>query len=268
MMVIMRWISGIGLLLAAAGAMAAIQSKAVDYADGDVPLHGVLYWDDAIKGKRPGVLVIHEWWGLNDYAKQRARMLAELGYVAFAADMYGDHKVTTHAKDAKGWMQQITANTDTWQARAALGLEQLRSSDLVDAEKLAAIGYCFGGATVMQMVYAGMDVDGVVSFHGSLPPASAGQVAAMKAAGQRPAVLVAHGNSDPFVPPERIVAFKAALDEAEVDWEMDSYARTLHGFTNPDAASFGMAALAYNEKADKRSWARMQAFFAEIFAPK
>lgn len=253
-------------LSAAAPAWSAVKSKTVSYQDGAATLTGHLYWDDAIRGKRPGVLVIHEWWGLNDYARSRAEQLAKLGYVAFAADMYGDHKVTTHAEDAKGWMQQITGNIDAWQRRAALGLQQLKASKRVDGDKLAAIGYCFGGATVAQMVYAGQDVRGVVSFHGSLPPASAEQVMAMEEAKHKPRVLVAHGDADPFVPAERISAFKAALSEAGVDWEMDVYAGAKHGFTNPGAASFGMAALAYDEKADRRSWARMQAFFREIFA--
>lgn len=252
-------------LFIAAPAWGAVQSKAITYKDGDASLTGYLYWDDAIKGKRPGVLVIHEWWGLNDYARDRASQLAKLGYVAFAADMYGDHKVTTHAEDAKGWMTQITSNIDAWQRRAGLGLEQLKQSPMVNAGQLAAIGYCFGGATVMQMVYAGMDVDGVVSFHGSMPPASAEQVASLKAAAHKPKVLLAHGDADPFVPAERISAFKGALSDAGVDWEMDIYAGARHGFTNPDAGSFGMAALAYDAEADQRSWARMQTFFKGLF---
>jgi dienelactone hydrolase len=239
---------------------AEIQMKEVTYKDGDQPLTGYLAWDDAIKGKRPGVMVVHEWWGLNDYAKERAKMLAEEGYVAFAADMYGPGKVTTHANDAKGWMTQITQNQEAWQKRALLGLEQLKASPHVDKSKLASIGYCFGGATVMQMAYAGADLKGVVSFHGSLPPASPEQAAAIK-----PRVLIAHGNIDPFIPAERIVKFKQALEDANVDWEMDIYGGAKHGFTNPEAGEFGMDALAYDEKADTRSWTRMKAFFDEIF---
>lgn len=253
-------------LSVAAPAWAEVQSKTVSYQDGEATLTGYLYWDDTIKGKRPGVMVIHEWWGLNDYAKQRASMLAELGYVAFAADMYGDNKVTTHAEDAKGWMMQITANSEAWQRRAALGLDQLKASALVDAESLAAIGYCFGGATVMQMVYAGLDLDAVVSFHGSLPPASAEQVATLQAAKTTPHVLIAHGDADGFVPVERIAAFKTALTDAGLDWEMDVYGGAKHGFTNPDADSFGMGGLAYSPVADARSWQRMQAFLDEHFA--
>jgi dienelactone hydrolase len=242
-------------------ATAEVQFKTVTYSDGDQQLKGYLAWDDSIKGKRPGVLVIHEWWGLNDYAKKRAGMLAEEGYVAFAADMYGPGKVTSHADDAKGWMMQITANVDSWQKRAQLGLDQLKASELVDSSKLAAIGYCFGGATVMQLAYSGADIDGVVSFHGSLPPATPEQAGKIKSS-----VLIAHGDADPFIPAERVTAFKKALSDANVDWEMDIYNGARHGFTNPGAGDFGMEALAYNEKADQRSWNRMKAFFNEIFS--
>jgi dienelactone hydrolase len=249
------------LLCAPLVAGAAIQTERVEYRDGDTVLTGYLSYDDAIEGKRPGVLVIHEWWGLNDYAKKRAEMLAELGYVAFAADMYGDNKVTEHAPDAQGWMQQITANQSAWQQRAIAGLETLKSSDRVDTEKLAAIGYCFGGATVMQMAYAGADLDGVASFHGSLPPAGTVEPGTIK-----PSILIAHGEADSFVPPERIAAFKEGLDAAGADWQMVVYSGARHGFTNPGAAAYGMDALAYDPKADARSWTLLQGFFDEVFA--
>jgi dienelactone hydrolase len=187
-------------------------------------------------------------------------MLAEMGYVAFAADMYGGGKMTRHADEAKGWMKQIMASIDDWQRRANLALEQLRTNPNVESEKLAAIGYCFGGATVMQLAYAGADLVGVVSFHGSMPPATPEQAASVKAR-----VLVAHGDADSFVPPERIDAFKNALSGAGVDWEMNIYAGARHGFTNPYANGYGMDGLAYNENADRRSWLRMLAFFEELF---
>jgi dienelactone hydrolase len=249
------------LFLFTSSIYAEVQFKQVEYRDGDQKLSGYIAWDDSIEGKRPGVLVVHEWWGLNDYSKKRARMLAEQGYVAFAADMYGDGKVTTHADDAKGWMTQITANEADWQKRAQLGLEQLKSNELVDDDKLAAIGYCFGGATVMQLAYAGTELDGVVSFHGSLPPATPEQASNIKTS-----VLVAHGDADSFIPAERITAFKKALSDAGVDWEMNIYSGARHGFTNPGAGDFGMDALAYDEKADRRSWQKMKAFFDEIFS--
>ena len=159
----------LGIAIAGTAAQAAVKTKTIEYKDADATLKGVLAWDDAVSGKRPGVLVVHEWWGLNDHAKSRAVALAEAGYVAFALDMYGDDKVTSHGDQAGAWMKQITANVDAWRSRASAGLAVLKSQPQADAGKVAAIGYCFGGATVMQMAYAGSDVKAVVSFHGSLP---------------------------------------------------------------------------------------------------
>lgn len=242
-------------------ASAEVQTKAVDYMDEDVPLTGHLYWDDSIEGERPGVLVIHEWWGLNDYAKKRARMLAELGYVAFAADMYGNDQVTDDPSQAQEWMQYITADVELWRQRAGLGLAQLKASEYVDADKTAAIGYCFGGGTVMQMAYGGADVHGVVSFHGSLPAAPEevwGKI--------EPEILVLHGQADSFIAPEVVTNFQNKLEEAGANWEMDIYGGARHGFTNPDAGDYGIDNLQYDAQTDARSWARMQAFFDELFA--
>jgi dienelactone hydrolase len=174
--------------------------------------------------------------------------------------MYGDAKVTEHANEAKAWMQQITENVEVWQRRAQLGLEQLRARPEVDSERLAAIGYCFGGATVLQMAYAGMDLKGVVSFHGSLP--TPGDDAANPIEAR---VLVAHGDADQFVSAERISAFKDALNKAGVDWEMDIYGGARHSFTVPDAERKGIDNLKYDPLADTRSWQRLLGFFHEIF---
>ena len=249
------------LAIVALPASAAIQSKAVSYQHGDEQLTGHLYWDDAQSGKRAGVLVIHEWWGLNAYAKQRARMLAELGYVAFAADMYGTGKVTDSTDQAREWMQEVTADVEGWRERAGLGLQQLLNSGLVEAQRTAAIGYCFGGASVLQMAYANLPVQGVVSFHGALPAAP------QEAKGKiGPRILVLHGQADSFVAPEVVSNFRNKLDEAGADWEMNTYGGARHGFTNPNAGKRGMDNLKYDAKADARSWARMQAFFAEVLA--
>jgi dienelactone hydrolase len=246
-------------LFAASQASAEVQSKTIEYKDGETVLTGFLAWDDAVTGKRPGILVVHEWWGLNDYAKSRAKQLAAEGYVAFALDMYGNDKVTDHPDQASEWMKQITANIDLWARRAQLGLEVLMSQEQVEAGKTAAIGYCFGGATVMQMAYSGTDLKAVVSYHGSLPPAPENVTSVA------PRVLVAHGRDDQFIPAERVDAFQAGLDRTGADWEMTVYSGTRHSFTNPGASAYGIDNLAYNETADKRSWAAMLRLFGEVF---
>jgi dienelactone hydrolase len=198
--------------------------------------------------------------GISGETERRTKMLAELGYVAFAADMYGDNKVTESPDQARQWMQQVTVDVDLWRERANLGLGQLKASDLVDTRKLAAIGYCFGGGTVLQMAYGGADLRGVVSFHGSLPAAPEEAKGKIK-----PKILALHGQADAMIPPEVVQNFEAKATAAEANWELVSYGGVRHGFTNPDAGKAGIANLKYDAQADARSWARMKDFFAEIF---
>ena len=234
--------------------------ETVEYKDGDVTLKGYLAYDDAKPGKRPGVLVIHEWWGLNEYAKSRAEQLAKLGYVAFAADMYGDGFVTTSAEEAGKHAGQFKEDRVAGRRRIRAGLAVLQQQKLVDAHRIAAIGYCFGGTSVLELARSGADVAGVVSFHGGLAtplPAKAGEVKAK--------VLVCHGADDAFESPAEIAAFQQEMREAGADWRMIYYGGALHSFTNPQSGKFGIPGVAYNEKADRRSWADMQQFFAEIF---
>ena len=238
--------------------LAEIQTKAIPYQHGEVQLEGFLAWDDAQTGKRPGILVVHEWWGLNEYARDRARQLAALGYAAFAVDMYGKGQVTTHPDQAATWMKQVQADVKVWQARALTGLAVLQSQAMVDPQRLAAIGYCFGGATVLQLAYSGADVKGVVSFHGALPLPSENLNAKAK-------ILIAHGNADPFLTEEHVRTFRQALDAANLDWQMVVYAGARHSFTNPGADAHGIDALKYNHQADLRSWKHMQFFFEELF---
>ncbi len=239
---------------------AKVQSRVVPYTYGEMLYEGFIAWDDASKGKRPGILVVHEWWGLNDYARSRAEQLAELGYVAFAVDMYGKGKVTTHPEKAGEWAKLTTSRVDEWLGRAQEGLKLLQADQNVDVARLAAIGYCFGGATVMQLVYGGAPVKGVVSFHGSLPlpPAS-------KSINNSAKVLIAHGASDPFLNPDHIGQFKEALDTAEIDWQMVWYSGAQHSFTNPSADQYKLNGAKYNQQADQRSWIHMQQFFDELF---
>lgn len=247
-------------LLAAELAVAEIRTERVPYRQGELTLEGYLAWDDATKGKRPGVLVVHEWWGLNDYARGRAEQLARLGYVAFALDMYGKGKVTEHPDQAGAWMKGVQANVTGWRLRAMAGLEVLRGHDRVDASRLAAVGYCFGGATVLQLAYGGAPVKGVVSFHGALPVPDLTQ-----APPSAPKILLAHGNADPFVPDQDVARLRGELEAAGFDWHLVVYAGARHGFTNPDAGRYGLDALKYDRQADQRSWAHMQLFFDELF---
>lgn len=248
------------ITLAGASAQAELKKQAIDYDIDGEPHQGYLVWDDAFSGERPGVLVVHEWWGLNDYAKYRADEVAKLGYVAFAADMYGTGKVTDSADQAREWMQGVTVDVEEWRNIANAGLAQLKKHPMVDADKVAAIGYCFGGGTVLQMAYGGLDVLGVVSFHGSLPSLPKEDEAKLKAH-----IDVEHGGADPFVPAEQLAMFKARLDAVHADYQFHEYAGVKHSFTNPNAGKRGMAALQYDANADRESWTNMQATLERLF---
>jgi dienelactone hydrolase len=250
------------LLLLTLPVRAEIVEKDVTYEFDGEKYTGRLVYDDALEGPRPGVLVIHEWWGLSDYEKRRARMLAELGYVAFAADIYGTGKLTDDPEQAEQWMSWVTADPAEWRERVRAALDQLLVGGRVDPARVAAIGYCFGGATVLQAAYGNLPLAGVVSFHGALPAApeeAKGKIG--------PRILAFHGAADPFVAPEVAAGFQAALEEAGADWEMVVFGGVRHSFTNPGADQRGMEALKYDADADLRSWAGMQEFFREIFAP-
>ena len=248
-------------LLTSTAARSEIVTETVSYQDGDTALQGHIYYDDAVVGKRPGVLVVHEWWGLDDYAKRRASMLAELGYIAFTADMYGVGKVTEHPDQAKEWMMVNASNVPAWRGRAELALQQLTEHKLTDTENTAAIGYCFGGATVVELAYSGAALKGVASFHGSLPLPVEGETPDLKAQ-----LLILHGEADPFVEKSHVTKFREQLNTINADWEMVSYGGVMHSFTNASAGDHGMPALKYDARADQRSWARLQQFFDEIFA--
>ena len=243
-------------------AQAEVKSEAIAYQDGDTQLQGYLYYDDAISGKRPGVIVVHEWWGLNDYAKHRAEMLAKLGYAAFALDMYGDNKVTTHAKDAKGWSTQITENTDAWRRRALAGLDALKADARVDPEHLAAVGYCFGGSTVMQMAYAGADLDGVVSFHGSLPTPAEGEGTADQ--GEHPGRPRRGGCLRP-TGQGRGIQGRPGGRQGRLGIHL--LRRCRPRLQQPGCGSYGIDNIRYDERADRRSWATMQAFLERGLDP-
>jgi len=247
------------ILLVSLPAQATIVSRAVEYKQGDTVLKGYLAHDDAKAGKRPGVLVVHEWWGLNDYVRSRVNKLAQLGYVAFALDMYGKDVWTTDPNKAKELMGHLVGSP-LLRERANAGLAILRKNQLVDPKRIAAIGYCFGGTTVLELAYSGADVAGVASFHGGLTapqPEDEGRIKAK--------VLVLHGADDGFISAEKITAFQEGMRKAGADWQMVYFGGAVHSFTNPGADKVGIKGIAYNKKADERSWRYMQAFFKEIF---
>jgi dienelactone hydrolase len=252
----------VGLLLAAQS-RAAVKSQEVSYEYEGTKLKGYLYWDDAVKGKRPGVLVVHEFWGLDAYAKKRAEMLAELGYVAFAADMYGEGKLTEHPNEAGAMAGEVRKNIKMWQGRAQAGLKILKANEHCDGSKLAAIGYCFGGSTALQLAYSSPDVTAVVTFHAALPIPTEEQAKAIKAK-----ILICHGAEDTFIPEDVCTKFRAALTNAGVDYAMHYYGGAVHSFTVPEADKKGLKGIKYDANADKRSWREMQSLFNEVFATK
>jgi len=251
------------VLLFSSSLQAALHEENVDYKAGDTNLKGYLVWDDAKGDKQPGVLVVHEWWGLNDYAKQRARMLAALGYTALAVDMYGDGKTSEHAADAAGFMNSVLEHEELGTQRFLAAKEFLAKQPSVDAGRIAAIGYCFGGATVLNMARNGVDLAAVVSFHGNLVTKTLAKPGIVKAQ-----VLVLNGADDGFVTADSIANFKQEMKQAGAKYRFVNYPGAVHGFTNPDADRLGKAnnlPIAYNAKADKKSWAEMQKLFKKVF---
>jgi dienelactone hydrolase len=246
--------------------VAAVQTKTIKYKVGDQEFVGHLAWNDSLTGKRPGILVCHEWWGLNDYARSRADQLAKLGYVAFAGDMYGAGKSTEHPSEAMQMATHVRQNVEEWKKRALTALEVLKQQPTVDTSRLAAIGYCFGGSTALELAYSGADLRAVVTFHAALPTPSAEEARAIK-----PTLVICTGAKDAFIPAEAIQQFRDALETAHADYEIDIYSGAVHSFTVPTADRHNNPGMAYNKNADERSWARMLRLFDEKFgaaAPK
>lgn len=251
---------GAMMLLGLSGrAEAKVVGQAVIYQDGEATLEGYLAYDDALAGPRPGVLVAHEWTGLGDYVKRRADMLAALGYIAFAADIYGQGVRPATPEAAGAEAGKYGSDRALLRSRMNAALTQLRATPGVDSARLAAIGYCFGGMAVLELARSGADIAGVVSFHGSLDtpaPEDARQI--------RAKVLVLHGAADPHVPMSAVEGLVKELSDAGVDWQLKLYGGAMHAFTNP-ATNRPESGAAYNEPADRRSWQDMRDFFAEIF---
>jgi dienelactone hydrolase len=248
------------LLFTALGASAAIRTETVEYKEGDTVLEGYVAYDDSILNRRPGVLIVHQWKGFGEYEKKRAEMLAKLGYVAFAADIYGKGVRPKDTQEAAALAGKYKKDVALLRKRVNAGLEQLRKTRSVDGQNVAAIGYCFGGTTVLELARSGADVDGVVSFHGGLGTPNPDDAKNIKAR-----VLALHGADDPFVPDAEVKSFAEEMRNARADWQLVAYGNSVHSFTHWDAGTDNSKGAAYNEKADKRSWAAMRAFFDELF---
>ncbi len=245
---------------------AAVVEKPVEYLAGKDTLKGYIAYDDNLKEKRPGILVVHEWWGNNDYSRMRASMLAQLGYVAFALDMYGNGRQANNPDEAGKLAGEVGKDLPLMTARFTAALDELKKNEFVDPTRIGAIGYCFGGGVVLNMARQGVDLRGVVSFHGNLAtqaPAEKGKVKAQ--------ILVCNGADDKFASAQVIKDFKGEMKSAGVGFTFINYAGSVHAFTNPAATELGKKfnmPIAYNEKADKKSWRDMQNFFKKVFRKK
>lgn len=241
-------------------AFAAVQTKEIDYKDGDVALQGFLAWNDTAQGNAPGVLIVHEWWGHNDYARMRAKQLAELGYVAFALDMFGKGVQAKDAQEAGKLAGPFYQDRNLMRSRATAGLNVLKGQKMVDSTRIAAIGYCFGGSTVLELARSGAPVLATVSFHGGLDFPDNGDCKNIKGT-----VLICTGADDPMVPPEKVQAFEKQLKAAKVDYAIYTYGHAVHAFTNPEADKRNLPGIGYNEHADKRSWDALKALLKDKF---
>lgn len=237
-----------------------IQTRTIDYQDGEVDLQGYLAWDDAVEGKRPGVMIAHAWAGRSEFENGKAEELAKLGYVGFALDNFGKGILGRNTEENSTLIQPFLDDRTMLQGRLQIALDVLKGLDEVDASRVAAIGFCFGGLCVLDLARTGTDLAGVVSFHGLF--GSPGNTAGNKIKAK---VLALHGWDDPMAPPDQVVSLAEELSSMGADWQLHGYGNTMHAFTNPQAndPDFGTV---YNPDADRRSWNAMQNFLSEIFA--
>jgi dienelactone hydrolase len=254
----MALLSVVFAIATAGPAFSAVKTEVVEYRDGDQVLEGYLAWDDSFHGKRPGMVVVHEWMGLGDYAKRRAREVAALGYVALAADIYGKGIRAQNAQEAGQLAGKFKGDLPLLRSRARAAFDALAKNPRVDGSKVFAMGYCFGGTAALELARSGAPLAGVVSFHGGLATKSPSD-----AKNIRCRVLALHGAADPFVPPAEVAAFQKEMDDAKVDWEMNLYSGAVHSFTNPDSGNDPSKGAAYDAKADARSWEALKVFLQE-----
>jgi dienelactone hydrolase len=242
-------------------ALAEIKTEVVDYKQGNTALQGFVAWDDAIPGKRPGVLVVHEWWGHNQHARNQAERLARAGYVGFALDMFGKGKLASHPQDAQAFVAEATADPKAERARFDTALALLKKRKEVNPAKIAAIGYCFGGGVVLDMLRQGEPLSAAATFHGALTS---------KLTAKKPIktpILVLAGADDPMVGKAQLDAFKQEMTAAGAHFRVVEYPGAKHAFTNPDAGKAGVPGLEYNAKADQQSWEELMVFFKDVFGP-
>lgn len=252
--------AGILLLIMTGISGAKIMTSEIDYKQDSTVFKGFVAYDEKNTGMRPGVLVVHEWWGLNDFVREKAKALAAMGYVAFAPDMYGDGRNTTDQQVASRMAGEVRG-TPLFRKRVVLGLATLRDMPNVDTSRMAVIGFCFGGTAALELAYSGAKIKGAVAFHAGLVSPSENDLKTLTAK-----LLVLHGAEDPFTPADSVRHFQETLKKSAVDWQMIYFGGAVHGFTNPSNGSDNKKGLAYNPVAARRSWKYMENFLDELFA--
>lgn len=248
------------LSLVANSVFAKMHKEEIVYKHGDAEFKSYLFWDDAFDGKRPGILVMPEQWGMSDYITLRAEMLAESGYVALAVDLYGQARVTRKETEASMWKDDLVKDISLWRKRAQLALEKLLTHENVDSEKTAAIGYSLGGASALHLAHSGASLGGVVNLHGEVPP-----ITPDDANKTQSRILLLLGANDPYVSKEEALKVTDIYSNAEIDWEMDIYGLAKHSFTNPYADGYGVNGLEFQPESDKLAWARILSFLESVF---
>lgn len=249
----------IALALMGPFAHAKIKTETVSYKEGSTTLKGYLAYDDSQKDPRPGLVLVHEWMGLNDYAKRRAREMAEKGYVVLAADIYGNGLTTKSPKEAGQLAGKYKDDRALFRRRMQAALDTLKAQKNVEPSKIAAMGYCFGGTGVLELARSGADIKGVISFHGGLGSPTPADAKNIKAK-----VLVLHGAVDPYVPADEVAAFQKEMNDAHVDYQFIAYSDTVHAFTNPDSGKDPSKGAAYNPVSERRSINAMNGFLDEV----
>lgn len=237
-----------------------LKSQFIEYKDGNTTLEGYLVYDESIKGKRPAALVVHDWMGLGKFTEGRADELAKMGYIAFAPDIYGKDVRPVTPQEAGKQAGFYKSDRKLLRSRVNAGYELLKNNDLTNTKKIVALGYCFGGTTVLELGRSGADLAGIVTFHGGLDSPTPEDGKNIKGK-----VLILHGADDPYVPAKDIDAFKDELNKANVDWQMIYYSGAVHAFSIPGAGNNKASGAAYNEKAEKRSWEHFKVFLKELF---